>query len=163
MDLWIKTWLYFNVMTWKTYISQGLETVVNIWLSKPLNDKRSMEIKDAYRVHYVYYLALNVFSECETRIWSNYLHFFLNNYLNSDWIKLMQMFNCQFLKWCLPFLLIYSKSWVKVILWPFCCLWLRYDVEIWSFLALGYVPDFLDKDAVAYNIVKNFQQRHWSI
>lgn len=76
MDLWIKTWLYFNVMTWKTYISQGLETVVNIWLSKPLNDKRSMEIKDAYRVHYVYYLALNVFSECETRIWSNYLHFF---------------------------------------------------------------------------------------
>lgn len=26
--------------------------------------------------NYVYYLALNVFSECETRIWSNYLHFF---------------------------------------------------------------------------------------
>lgn len=61
-------------MTWKKiYISQGLETIIET----PMNDKRSMEIKDAYRVHYVYYLALNVFCECETRIWSNYSHFLI--------------------------------------------------------------------------------------
>lgn len=66
-------------MTWKKnlYFSRFGNSCKYLIIETPMNDKRSMEIKDAYRVPYIYYLALNVFCECETRIWSNYSHFLI--------------------------------------------------------------------------------------